>query len=307
MSARGMSGKRGGLPRGETDAALPPWIRTRILADTSFEGVREYISASGLNSVCVEAACPNRCECWRNGHVTFLILGEMCTRNCLFCNVSGGIPGEPDREEPRKVARAVSRLGARYVVVTSVTRDDLEDKGAGQFIETASEIRKISPKTLVEFLIPDLGCSPDLIRKTASAGAVVTGHNIEMPRCLYGGVRPGTDYDASLRVLRVLDSVKRAGAGILAKSSMMIGLGESAADIEETLADLASAGVDILCIGQYLRPSASHWPVHRYYTPDEFDTLADKARGMGFRSVVSGPMVRSSYRAREAYEEARAV
>ena len=258
-----------------------------------------------LNSVCVEAACPNKGECWNKGHVTFMILGDICTRRCRFCNVKEGSPRPVDPSEPENVARAVKELGIKYAVITSVTRDDLPDRGAEQFVNTVREIRSVQKDILVELLIPDLDADEDLLRKVAFSGADVMGHNIEMPEPLYGEIRPRADYSRSLDVLKKLGRMREEGAGILVKSSVMLGLGESERYVLKTLRDLKEAGVDIVYMGQYLSPSRGHWPNMKYYTTDEFDLLGQKAGEMGFRAVLSGPMVRSSYRAREAYIEAQ--
>ncbi len=260
-----------------------------------------------LNSVCVEAACPNRGECWDKEHVTFMILGDICTRRCRFCNVKEGSPRPVDRSEPGRIAHAVKELGIKYVVITSVTRDDLPDGGAEHFVKTVREIKSLSEDILVELLIPDLGAEEGLLRKIAFSGADVIGHNIEMPGSLYGEIRPRADYSRSLDVLKKLDRMRDEGAGMLVKSSIMLGLGENAEDVLRSLKDLKGAGVDIVYLGQYLSPSKEHWPCERYYTPDEFTFWGDRAKELGFRAVLAGPMVRSSYRAREAYESASSV
>jgi lipoic acid synthetase len=284
----------------------PPWIRGKLSWDPKWEKVRALMDRLKLNSVCVEAACPNRGECWDKEHVTFMILGDICTRRCLFCNVKEGSPEPVEPSEPEKVAQAVKELGTKYVVITSVTRDDLPDEGAGHFVNTVREIRTVSEDMLVELLIPDLGGDEDLLRKIAFSGADVIGHNIEMPEALYGKIRPRSGYSRSLEVLKKLGQMRDEGAGISVKSSIMLGLGETDKDILKTLKDLKGAGVDIVYIGQYLSPSKEHWPCARYYTPDEFTFWENKAKELGFRAVLAGPMVRSSYRAREAYIAASA-
>jgi lipoic acid synthetase len=282
---------------------LPPWIRAKAGCGEEFTRMKDLVKSRGLNSVCVEASCPNRGECWKSGHVTFLILGDICTRGCLFCNVSGGEPGDVDADEAGRIAGAAKKIKAKYAVITSVTRDDLEDRGAGQFIKTVLAIKEASPATRVELLIPDLAGDDELLRSIAFSGAEVIGHNIEMPERLYGRIRPGADYRTSLKALKILSSMKGEGAGILVKSSMIIGLGEDENEIESTLKDLKEAGVDIVYIGQYLSPTEDHWPVKKYYTPEEFEIFERKALEMGFRFVKAGPLVRSSYRAYEAYGE----
>ncbi|MFQ5952292.1 MAG: lipoyl synthase [Candidatus Omnitrophota bacterium] len=276
----------------------PNWIRGKVSWEEDFEKVRKLLDELKLNSVCVSAACPNRGECWQARHVTFMILGKICTRGCSFCNITGGSPEEPDPNEPENIAEAVKKLGVKYVVITSVTRDDLFDKGAGQFIKTIWAIKKNVPEALVEVLIPDFGANEMLLSEMIFSGADVIGHNIEMPEALYADVRPKAYYARSLEVLSIL---KRRSSGTPIKSSIIIGLGEKEDDIFRTLEDLKDTGVDIVYIGQYLSPSRDHWPVKKYYGPSEFHSLRKKAREMGFKVVLSGPMVRSSYRAYESY------
>jgi len=282
-------------------APRPDWIRAKAFWGKNSGEVRDVLEELGLNSVCAEAACPNKSECWEARHVTFMILGDVCTRGCRFCNIEGGSPGAPDLCEPRNVARAVKRLGTKYAVITSVTRDDLKDRGAGQFARTVGEIKTEAPGTLVELLIPDLGADPGLLREVAFSGAEVIGHNIEIPEVLYGDVRPEADYRRSLDALNILSASKAEGADILVKSSIILGLGEAEEDILKTLEDLKAAGADIVYMGQYLSPSVRHWPVKRYYSPEEFRSLGETAGRMGFGAVCAGPLVRSSYRAYEAY------
>jgi len=276
----------------------PEWIRGRISLDENSRKVRDLLKELNLNSVCVDAACPNRGECWGKRHVTFMILGRNCTRRCSFCNVSGESPERLDAAEPAKIARAINDLGLKYVVITSVTRDDLPDKGTGQFVSTVKEIKTKDPGVLVELLIPDMDADPDLLRETAFSGAEVVGHNIEMPESLYPEIRPKADYRRSLRTLALL---KEQNPDIAVKSAIIAGLGETKNEISRTIEDLRDAGVDILYIGQYLSPSGAHWPVKNYYTPGEFRAFEEEARRRGFKTVCSGPMVRSSFRAYETY------
>lgn len=252
-----------------------------------------------LKSICTSAACPNRGECWEKRHVTFMILGNICTRFCRFCNITGGVPEDaPDPKEPENISLAVKELGIKYVVITSVTRDDLSDKGAGQFLMTVKAIKSKNADVLVEILIPDFGADELFLSEMVFSGADVIGHNIEIPAALYPEVRPGADYTRSLKVLNVL---KRTAGNIPIKSSIITGLGETEKDILLTMEDLKGAGVDIVYIGQYLSPSPDHWTVRKYYGPSEFHFLRKKAREMGFKAVLSGPMVRSSYRAYDSY------
>jgi lipoic acid synthetase len=283
---------------------IPAWIKARFRPDDNYRASRELIKKARLNSVCIEADCPNRSVCWAEKHITFMLLGKQCTRACLFCNVRGGAPVPPDNEEPERVARAVKELGKKYIVLTSVTRDDLPDRGSGHFARTVRAVKELLPSAEVELLIPDMGAKEELIIECTASGACVAGHNIETVKRLYPGIRPAADYERSLKVLDIISDQKNTKF-ILSKSSMMLGLGEGLDEIYRTFGDLLGAGVDILYLGQYLSPSREHVPVRKYYTPDEFASLEDKARQMGFRSVCSAPMARSSFRAREAYLEAR--
>ena len=287
-----------------SQAEKPAWIRGKVSWDENFNSVKTIISDLGLHSVCVSAACPNKGECWKAKHVTFMILGDTCTRGCLFCNIKGGSPCAPEALEPDNVAKAVKDLGIKYAVITSVTRDDLKDGGVSQFVRTVKSIKESSSGTLIELLIPDMNADESLLAKTVSSGAEVIGHNIEMPEPLYAEVRPKSSYERSLAALKFLSGLKER-YGFRLKSAIMIGLGEKEADIEETLKDLRSAGVDIVYIGQYLNPTNGHWPVKKYYTPEEFSAFEGMAKNMGFKAVLAGPMVRSSYRAYEAYRACR--
>jgi lipoic acid synthetase len=260
--------------------------------------VAEILKAGRLHTICQSARCPNIGECWERRTATFLILGDTCTRNCGFCAVTKGAPQAPDREEPRHVAEAVASLGLAYAVITSVTRDDLPDGGAGHFAAVIRAIRALSPGTRIEALIPDFGGDPAALETVLAARPEVLNHNLETTESLYPAIRrPRQNYRRSLGVL----GAARA-RGALTKSGLMIGLGERRADILQALSDLRQAGCDLLTIGQYLQPTPSHPPVARYYTPDEFAALAASARSAGFREVVSGPLVRSSYQAGRLFE-----
>lgn len=284
------------------DTNKPDWIRGKVSWSDELKEVRETLAELDLHTVCEEASCPNVGECWKERHATFIILGDICTRGCLFCDVTSGSPESADPGEPERIARAVERLGIKYAVITSVTRDDLEDKGAEHFVRTVKAIRKRTPNTVVELLIPDMDADQDLLLKVASSGAKVIGHNIEMPEKLYPAIRPKADYQKSLEVLRKLSHIKEAGNDIIVKSSIMLGLSEEEGDIEACMKDLKGAGVDILYIGQYLNPTKEHWPVDKFYTPEEFVILEQKAIQMGFKSVCSGPMVRTSYHAQRSLQ-----
>jgi len=284
----------------------PKWIRGRVSLDENFSKVQNLLKANNIKSVCVEATCPNKGECWQARHVTFMILGDICTRGCKFCDVKCGRPLLPDREEPGRIAAAVEELEMEYVVITSVSRDDLEDKGAGHFVETVEEIKKRTPHVKIELLIPDFDCKTELLEKVAFSQVEVVGHNIEMPENLYPEIRPGADYKKSLKVLKKLKRIKNKGANILVKSSIILGLGENVKDIFYTVKDLEESGVDIVYLGQYLSPSHESWPVQKYYTPKEFNFFEEETIKIGFRAVCSGVMVRSSYLAHRFYLKAKA-
>ncbi len=267
----------------------------------TIEAVRNVLERYRLNTVCSSALCPNVFECWGAGTATFMILGDTCTRACRFCAVRTGNPrGRVDRDEPERVAAAVAELGLDYVVVTSVDRDDLPDGGASIFAETVRRIKEVSPGTLVEVLVPDFGGQEDSVRTVVRAGPDVFAHNIETVRRLTPTVRDRrASYDTSLRVLRL---AKELGAP-LTKSGLMLGLGEEKGEVIEALRDMREVGVDIVTIGQYIRPtnSARHLPVARWVAPEEFREFEAMALQMGFKAVASGPLVRSSYRALETY------
>lgn len=261
------------------------------------QGVRDLVAAHGLRTVCEGALCPNRPECYASRHVTVLVLGGSCTRSCRFCSVPGGRVEPPDPDEPRRVAEAVSALGMRHVVVTSVTRDDLPDGGAAHFAAVAEALASLPDPPTSEALIPDLGGDPACVALVAAAPYRVLAHNVETVPRLYPRARPQADYGRSLGVL---GDLKRAAPAKVVKSGFMLGLGESAAEVSSLLVDLRTAGVDALAVGQYLRPTPRELPVERIVPDDEFSALADEARALGFRHVACGPLVRSSYRAGEA-------
>ncbi|HTT45573.1 MAG TPA: lipoyl synthase [Thermoplasmata archaeon] len=286
---------------------LPEWIRVRPPRGSAYPEVKGMLGELGLGTVCREARCPNLPECWSAGAATLMLLGTNCTRRCTFCAVTTHWPrGVVDRTEPSRVAEAVERWGLRYVVLTQVCRDDLEDGGAAVLAETVRRIRERSPRTLVELLIGDLGGRDDALRSLLDSPPDVLAHNLETVRSLSAEVRdPRAGYDRSLSVLR---AARRLGAPTLVtKSSIMVGLGETEEELEVTLRDLRAADVDLLTLGQYLRPSLSHRPVHRFVPPDEFARWQETARSLGFRGAACGPLVRSSYRAEELYESARAA
>jgi len=287
-------------------AAKPEWLKVRAPGSAGYVRLKGLMREQGLHTVCEEAHCPNIGECWHHGTATFMILGDVCTRACGFCAVRHGKPAGLDRGEPARVAGAVRGMDLRYVVITSVDRDDLEDGGASIFAETIRLIRDARPSCRIEVLIPDFQGHEAPLRRVLDAGPDVLNHNTETVPRLYRMARPGGRY------ARTLDLLRRARAfapAIPGKSGIMVGLGEEWHEVIETLADLHAAGVGIITIGQYLSPSAAHLPVARYYHPDEFEMLRATAANMGFGHVECGPLVRSSYHAHEqtsAYEQTNA-
>jgi len=280
----------------------PPWLKVSLPKGATYEKVRTLLKKSQLHTVCQEAKCPNLWECFSRRTSTFLIMGPNCTRNCRFCAVGHGPLGPPDPGEPERVAEAVARMGLRYVVVTSVTRDDLPDGGAEFFAETIREIRKRVPEALVEVLIPDFKGNGDALKKVMKARPDVLNHNIETVPRLYPSVRPEAVYERSLQVLA---HAKAYDPLIPTKSGLMLGLGETPEELEKTLQDLLGAGCTMLTLGQYLQPSKEHVPVQRFVPPEEFDRWKEIALEKGFSEVASGPFVRSSYHAKELYEAAK--
>jgi len=283
------------------DLQKPPWIRVRMPTGQNIDRVRGTVRGHGLHTVCDSSRCPNLAECWGRGTATFMILGSICTRSCRFCAVSSGDPGGiVDKDEPTRVAQAVRDLGLKHVVITSVARDDLEDGGASAFASTVRELRKSSPGTRVELLIPDLQGDACALRTIMEAKPNVLGHNLEVVERLQVLAR---DAKASYaRSLSVLETAKRMDAQVLTKSSLMLGLGEEGEEVRAALKDLRRARVDIVTFGQYLKPKGKMLEVKRYLTPEEFAQLREEAMGLGFSQVVAGPLVRSSYRAEEAYD-----
>ncbi len=260
--------------------------------------MRALVEELGLHTVCESAKCPNLNECWSRKTATFMVLGNNCTRRCFFCSVPKARPDPVDADEPRRVAEAARRLGLRHVVVTSVDRDDLPDKGAGHFIRVVEEIRAAG-ECVIEILTPDFKGRLDAVDGVADAGPDIFNHNVETVPRLYKTARPGAAYDGSLALLK---RVKDRAQHILTKSGLMVGLGESDDEVFAVMRDLRAAGVDIVTIGQYLRPSDRELPVERYVTPEEFAALAAKGREMGFLGVYAGPFVRSSYNADSVYK-----
>ncbi|MCA9404835.1 MAG: lipoyl synthase [Candidatus Omnitrophica bacterium] len=283
-------------------SVLPEWFRQPLPDMDKIRRMKQDFRAAGLHTVCESARCPNIGQCWGQGVATFMILGEICTRACRFCAVKAGRPMEVDTGEPRKVAEAVRDLRLRYVVITSVARDDIPDEGAEHFYQTIGAIRELSPQTRIEVLIPDFSNKTASIRRLIEARPEVVSHNIESVRRVSKEIRPQAQYDRSLAVLR---NFKDMDAALFTKSSFMVGFGETHDEIEEVMRDLLSAGVDILTIGQYLQPTQlkRHLPVEKFYTPQEFDFYKQFGLQLGFKHVMSGPLVRSSYIAEEGYKE----
>jgi lipoic acid synthetase len=274
----------------------PEWLKARAPVGENFHQLKKLARGLGLHTVCESAQCPNIGECWNHGTATFMLLGDICTRRCGFCAVPKGKPQAIDYEEPARVAEAVATLGIKHAVVTSVNRDDDNVGGAKIFAETIRQIRLLAPGCRVEVLIPDFQGLEEPLRIVLDANPDVLNHNTETVPRLYRAVRSGARY---LRTLDLLENAKKFSPGMVTKSGVMVGLGESAEELIEVFADLAARGVDILTVGQYLRPSRDHLPIARFYTPDEFRMLKEEALARGFRHVESGPLVRSSYHAHE--------
>ena len=274
----------------------PEWLKARAPVGENFHQLKKLARGLGLHTVCESAQCPNIGECWNHGTATFMLLGDICTRRCGFCAVPKGKPQAIDYEEPARVAEAVATLGIKHAVVTSVNRDDDNVGGAKIFAETIREIRLLAPGCRVEVLIPDFQGLEEPLRIVLDAKPDVLNHNTETVPRLYRAVRSGARYQ---RTLDLLENAKKFSPGMVTKSGVMVGLGESAEELIEVFADLSARGVDILTVGQYLRPSRDHLPIARFYTPDEFRMLKEEALARGFRHVESGPLVRSSYHAHE--------
>jgi lipoic acid synthetase len=276
----------------------PPWLKRRLPSGRTYEKVRDVLKSGQLHTVCQEAKCPNLWECFSQETATFLILGDRCTRDCRFCAVGHGPDNLPDPGEPDRIAEAVFRMKLGYVVVTSVTRDDLPDGGAGHFVQTIKEIRKLTPDIRIEVLIPDFQGDKTALNTVLNAHPDVINHNMETVRTLYSVVRPQADYDRSLFVIQ---HMANHTTDIPIKSGLMLGLGETRDELIETFENLVEAGCRMLTIGQYLQPSKSHLDVIRYVPPSEFDELKELALRLGFAQVASGPFVRSSYHAKEMF------
>ncbi len=280
----------------------PAWIKTRARMGPEYRELQALVQREGLHTVCQEAGCPNIFECWEDREATFLIGGEQCTRRCDFCQIDTGKPSPLDRDEPRRVAGSVQAMGLRYSTVTGVARDDLPDQGAWLYAETIRAIHALNPGTGVEILVPDFSAEPALLQQVFDAAPQVFAHNLETVPRIFKRIRPAFRYDRSLDVL-----TQGRAAGLVTKSNLILGLGETRAEVSQALHDLVAAGCDLVTITQYLRPSPRHHPVERWVEPAEFVELEAEAREAGFLGVMSGPLVRSSYRAGRLYREALAA
>ena len=272
----------------------PEWLRVRLPAGEGYLEIKKLLRSARLHTVCEEAHCPNIGECFNQRTATFLILGDVCTRGCRFCNVTKGVTQPIDPGEPERVALAAQQMGLRHVVVTSVTRDDISDGGAEQYANTISSIRSYSPESTIEVLIPDFSGNSDALSVVIRAMPDIINHNMETVPRLYRVVRPGAMYERSLMLLK---QVKKSYPDIITKSGLMVGLGEEFEEIIDVMKDLIGVGCGVLTIGQYLSPGRQHLPVQRFYHPDEFDALRVRGREMGFTHIEAGPLVRSSYHA----------
>lgn len=280
----------------------PEWIKTKAHMGPEYSSLRSLVAREGLHTVCQEAACPNIFECWEDREATFLIGGSACTRRCDFCNIDTGKPEPLDRDEPRRVAESVKAMQLRYATVTGVARDDLEDEGAWLYAETIREIHAAVPGCGVEMLAPDFSAKSELLEEVFQSRPEVFAHNLETVPRIFKRIRPAFRYERSLSVITAARDF-----GLVTKSNLILGLGETRAEVSQALRDLHQAGCDLITITQYLRPSSLHHPVERWVKPDEFVELAAEAREIGFAGVMSGPLVRSSYRAGRLYQEALAA
>jgi lipoyl synthase len=277
----------------------PEWIKTRAKMGPQYRELQHLVKSEGLHTVCQEAGCPNIFECWEDREATFLIGGDQCTRRCDFCQIDTGKPAELDRDEPRRVAESVQTMGLRYATVTGVARDDLPDGGAWLYAETVRQIHHLNPGTGVELLIPDFDAKPDQLAEVFGSRPEVLAHNVETVPRIFRRIRPGFRYQRSLDVL-----TQARDDGLVTKSNLILGMGEERHEVSEALRDLYDAGCELITITQYLRPSVRHHPVERWVKPEEFVELQQEALDIGFAGVMSGPLVRSSYRAGRLYRQA---
>ncbi len=280
----------------------PPWIKVKATMGPEFTKMRGLVQREGLHTVCQEAGCPNIYECWEDREATFLIGGDQCTRRCDFCQIDTGRPADFDADEPRRVAESVATMGLRYATVTGVARDDLPDGGAWLYAETVRQIHGLCPGCGVELLIPDFNGEPALLREVFEAQPEVLAHNIETVPRIFKRIRPAFRYGRSLDVI-----TQARDAGLVTKSNLILGLGEEREEISQSLRDLQTAGCELITITQYLRPTPRHHPVERWVRPEEFVELREEAESLGFAGVMSGPLVRSSYRAGRLYQQAIAA
>ena len=278
----------------------PEWIKTRANMGPEYTALRSLVKSEGLHTVCQEAACPNIFECWEDREATFLIGGDRCTRRCDFCNIDTGKPLAIDRDEPRRVGESVKAMQLKYATITGVTRDDLEDEGAWLYAETIRQVHKLNPGTGVEILAPDFSGNSELLNQVFESKQEVFAHNLETVPRIFKRIRPAFRYERSL------DVISQARAyGLITKSNLILGMGETREEISQALQDLHDAGCDLITITQYLRPTAKHHPVERWVKPNEFVELSAEAEAIGFAGVMSGPLVRSSYRAGRLYKQAQ--
>ena len=278
----------------------PEWIKTRANMGPEYTRLRSLVKSEGLHTVCQEAACPNIFECWEDKEATFLIGGDRCTRRCDFCNIDTGKPLPIDREEPRKVAESVKAMGLRYATITGVTRDDLPDEGAWLYAETIRQVHELNPGCGVEMLAPDFHAKSELLNQIFETQPEVFAHNLETVPRIFKRIRPAFTYEKSLQVIGMARDF-----GLVTKSNLILGLGETRQEVSQALVDLHAAGCDLITITQYLRPTNKHHPVERWVKPEEFVELSDEATAVGFLGVMSGPLVRSSYRAGRLYKQAQ--
>ena len=276
----------------------PEWIKTRLRTGPEFQQLQSLVKREGLHTVCQEAGCPNIYECWEDREATFLIGGDQCTRRCDFCLIDTGKPGELDRDEPRRVAESIRSMDLRYATITGVTRDDLPDEGAWLYAETIRQVHAQAPQTGVEILTPDFSGHPELLNQVFEAKPEVFAHNLETVPRIFKRIRPAFRYERSLDVIS-----QGRTAGMVTKSNLILGMGETRAEITQALQDMQDAGCDLVTITQYLRPTPRHHPVERWVKPQEFVELAEEAKAIGFAGVMSGPLVRSSYRAGTLYRQ----
>ena len=278
----------------------PEWIKTRAHMGPEYTQLRSLVSREGLHTVCQEAACPNIFECWEDKEATFLIGGERCTRRCDFCNIDTGKPLPVDVDEPRRVAESVQAMGLKYATITGVTRDDLEDEGTWLYAETIRKVHELNPGTGVEMLAPDFSGKPELLEIVFESRPEVFAHNLETVPRIFKEIRPAFRYERSLEVIS-----QARNFGLITKSNLILGMGEERSEVSQALQDLHDAGCDLITITQYLRPTPMHHPVIRWVKPHEFVELAQEAEEIGFSGVMSGPLVRSSYRAGRLYKQAQ--